>query len=92
MPVLLGNASREESLFCDHPVCFKARRKRQADGVDFVPIFFDELDFTNDQITTCDGNAQCLFDLVVTNDVEFARKTKEAQETANATIAVLSML
>ena len=87
----LGNSSREESLFCD-PICFKARRKRQTDGVDYVPIFFDELDFTDDQITACNGNNQCLFDLAVTNDAEFARKTKEAEESANATIAILSML
>ena len=91
MLVLLGNVSREESLFRD-PVGSEARRKRQADGVNFVPIFFDDLDFTNDQRIACDGNNQCLFDLAVTNDTEFARKTMEAEETANATIAILSML
>ena len=91
MCIILGKTSREESLFRD-PVGSEAHRKRQADGVNFVPIFFDELEFTDDQIIACNGNNHCLFDLAVTNNTDFARKTKEAEETANETIAILSRL
>ena len=76
-----------ESLFRD-PFTSEDRKKRQTD--EYVPIFFDELTFTDDQIAVCQGSKPCLFDLAVTNDTQLAVDTKEAEEIANATLDVLS--
>ena len=61
------------------------RKKRQA-SADFRPVFFDQLVASNDQIGFCEGNEQCVFDLVVTNDTEFAKRTVNEQKEANDTI------
>ena len=76
-----------ESLFRDS-FTPKDRKKRQTD--EYTPIFFNELNFTDDQIAACQGNKPCLFDLAVTNDTQFAANTKEAEEIANATMDILS--
>lgn len=83
----LGKVHENESLFQDH-FTSKDRKKRQTD--EYVPIFFKELTFTEDQIAACQGNKPCLFDLAVTNDTQLAIRTKEAEESANATMDVLS--
>ena len=82
--------SVDESLFRDpvDPESEDNRRKRQAD--EYVPVFFNQLTFTDEQIAACDGSKPCLFDLAVTNDTQFAATTKEAEENANATINLLS--
>ena len=61
------------------------RKKRQA-ADDFRPVFFDQLLASNDQIGFCEGNEQCVFDLVVTNDTEVAERTVNEQKEANDTI------
>ena len=76
-----------ESLFRD-PICPDERKRRQTD--EYVPIFFNQLTFTDEQIAICKGNKPCLFDLAVTNDTQFAVNTKETEEIANATIDILS--
>ena len=52
---------------------------------EFVPIFFDQLNFTEAQIRQCEGDTQCLFDFAVTGEEDFAMETlasnKLAQET-----------
>ena len=85
--ILPGNVSETESLFRD-PFPLDERKRRQID--EYVPIFFNELTFTNEQIATCEGNKPCLFDLAVTNDTQFAADTKEVEVIANATIDILS--
>ena len=85
--LISGNASKMESLFRD-PVCPDERKRRQTD--EYVPVFFNQLTFTNEQIAACEGNKPCLFDLAVTNDTKIAANTKEAEEIANATIDILS--
>ena len=74
-------------------------RKRQTGGTytdyqnpSFVPIFLDELNFTDDQRTTCENNLQCLFDLAVTGETEFAMTTLEQEKIANSTIEILRKL
>ena len=67
------------------------RRKRQALN-EFEPIFFSDLNYTDDQILVCEGNAQCLFDLAITNDTEIGMQTLEEEKEANATIDLLGML
>ena len=73
--IYIGQITREESLF-HYP---GSRRKRQTyeDFINplFVPLFRDELNFTAEQTLACEGNDQCLFDLAVTGDMEFAENT-----------------
>lgn len=70
------------------------RRKRQTyeeyQNLDFVPIFLDELTFTDDQKFACEDNLECLFDLAVTGSMEFANNTLMEAKVANATLEVLS--
>ena len=67
------------------------RIKRQARD-NFEPIFFSDLNFTDDQILVCEGNAQCLFDLAITNDTEIGMQTLEEEKGANATIDLLGIV
>ncbi len=84
-----GQVSQEESLFF-YPG-FQGRRKRQTyENLDFAPIFRDELNFTDDQEQACEGNAECLFDLAVTDDMEFANNTLNQDKFGNETKEVLS--
>ena len=41
----------------------------------FVPLFLDELNFTDAQLMVCGGDEQCLFDFAVTGEEEFAMET-----------------
>ena len=66
------------------------RRKRQALD-NFEPIFLSELNFTDDQILSCEGNVQCLFDLAITNDTEVGMQTLEEEKVVNATIDLFGM-
>ena len=90
----VGQATQTESLFY-----YTSSRKRQTDGsyedfqnLNFVPVFLDELNFTNDQRVLCENNLQCLFDLAVTEDETFAVNTLEQEKIANATVEILSTL
>ena len=85
--LFIGRVVPEESLFFN-----AGRRKRQtAPDVDFVPIFFDDLNITEAQRLICEDNQQCLYDLAVTRDVKFAVNTLDHQKETNATKEVLSM-
>lgn len=64
-------------------------RKRQTDQ-EFVPIFYDDLTFTDEQREVCENSDTCLFDLAVTNDMTFANNTLNQEKVANSTIAILS--
>ena len=81
MKYLLGRVLPEESLFSGPAM---ERRKRQTDE-EFVPVFLDDLIFTEDQIVSCVGNLQCLFDLAATGSVEFANTTLMDDRAANET-------
>ena len=82
-----GRVDPEESLFYN-----AGRLKRQtAPDVEFVPIFFDDLNITEAQRMICEDNQQCLYDLAVTRDVKFAVNTLDHQKETNATKEVLSM-
>lgn len=50
------------------------RKKRQAIPP-LNPVFFDELNVTDDIAMTCEGNRQCIFDLIVTGDMAVAMDT-----------------
>lgn len=82
---------QEESLF------YYGRRKRQTgenfedfQNSSFVPIFSDELNFTDAQRTICDNNARCLFDFAVTGEIELALDTLQDEKNANISIEALS--
>ena len=83
-----GRVGADESLFYK-----PGRRRRQTTpDVDFVPIFFDELMNVTDQVSTlCEGNRQCIFDLAVTGDTDFAMNTLDHEKEANETKQTLSM-
>lgn len=90
-----GQATEAESLF----YYAGNRRKRQVGGtyedfqnLNFVPIFLDELNFTDNQRMICENNLQCLFDLAVTGEMEFAMNTLEQEKVANTTVQILSKL
>ena len=46
----------------------------------FVGVSFEDLNFTEEQMDTCNNDETCLFDLVVTGDEEFANITLESSE------------
>ena len=56
-----------------------------------MPIFFDELNFTSEQVVICEDNLQCLFDLAVTGDMEIASNTLQFEKVTNATKQSFSM-
>ena len=58
----------------------------------FMPVFFDELNFTAEQRMICEDNPQCLFDLVVTGELEIAMNTLQFEKEANATKEILGKL
>ena len=65
------------------------RRRRQVDP-DFVPIFFDELNVTDDVSMMCQGNQQCILDLIVTGDLEIAVDTLDNDRATNTTVDMIS--
>ena len=71
----LGEVNTLESLFNDPS---SMDRKRQAE--DFSPIFFDNLNFTVEQVELCGGSESCLFDFAVTGDVEIATNILEHEK------------
>ena len=81
--IIVGKIERPESNLLYQP---PNRRKRQAIQNDtFMPVFFDELNFTAEQRIICEGNPQCLFDLDVTGELGIAMKTLQFEKEANAT-------
>lgn len=84
----IGRTQLDESLF------YNGRRKRQADETfgnsSFVPIFSDELNFTEMQRLICQNNMQCLFDFAVTGERDIALETLQHEQEANATHEELS--
>ena len=77
----------EESLFVN-----PARRKRQITPEDdFVPLFFDELNITDEHRMICEDNRQCIFDLIATENMTVAVNTLDHEKETNATEEVLSM-
>ena len=67
------------------------REKRQASEPSLTPIFFEELNFTDDQRLFCEDSPPCLYDLVVTESTEVAQGTLDNEKEVNATIEILSM-
>ena len=51
----------------------------------FVPLFLDELNFTDAQLMLCGGDEQCLFDFAVTGEEEFAMETLTSNNLAEET-------
>ena len=86
----LGQVREDESLFF-YP---GGRRKRQTyedfQNLQFEPIYLDELTFTDNQKMACGDHLQCLFDLAVTGDMEFANNTLNEDKVANETKEMLS--
>ena len=66
------------------------RRKRQSP--DDIPLFFEDLNITDAQRMTCEGNRECIYDLVVTGDPEIAMATLNDQRETNETREVIRML
>lgn len=68
-----------------------ARRKRQtAPDNDFIPVFFHELDITDEHRKLCGDNPPCLFDLAASGSKELALATVDHQKATNETIDILS--
>jgi fibulin 1/2 len=60
---------------------------------DVVPLFIDEVNLTDSAsealVATCAGNQECLFDGVVTKNVEIARESLATEEANEANVAIL---
>lgn len=65
------------------------RRKRQAENR-IMPIFFDELNITEEASTACEGNQQCIFDLITTGDMDLAMNTLNLDKEVNKTKETIS--
>ncbi len=65
------------------------RRKRQTQD-DYIPVYFEQLNFTEMQRTLCEDNKECLYDLVQTGEMGVALATLNQQKETNETRAVLS--
>ena len=83
----LGNLTNSSDVRLLYPTSSAGeRRKRQSDeNATYVPVFFEELNFTDEQRMICDNNPQCLFDLAVTDDTEIALNTLEIERDVNTT-------
>ena len=87
----IGQVTLQETLFC------------YVDGLgpnnfsfpEAVPVFNSEINLTGIAsealITACGGNAECLFDGVVTGNIEVARESLATEETNEAEVAVLGI-
>ena len=76
---------------------YYGRRKRQTgenfddfQNSTFVPIYSDELNFTDEQRIICKDNPHCLFDFAVTEELNFALRTLQDEKSTNASITALS--
>lgn len=65
------------------------RRRRQADP-GFIPVFFDELNITDEIERTCEGNPQCIFDLLLTEDMDVAMNALNHEKETNVTEDTIS--
>lgn len=88
--MIIGRLLDSESLFMDSSLRRKKRQFTVRD--DFRPIFFDQLNFTEEQSTFCKGNRECLLNLVVTNDPEIGASVLEEETTSNITVDQLGKL
>ena len=82
-----GEVLAEDSLFFD-----SLRQKRQTPPSDeFVPVFFSQLNITEEHRTICGDNQQCLFDIAASGDITLANTTLEHEEEYNKTVEIISM-
>lgn len=66
------------------------RRRRQAEEREFVPLFFDDLNVTDAVEMECEGNPQCILDLIATGEMEFAMTTLNHEKETNLTEDTIS--
>lgn len=57
---------------------FQLRGKRQTET--FNPVYPNKLNYTEEDMTTCKNDLACVFDLVVTQNNEFATDTLKSGE------------
>ncbi len=55
-----------------------------------MPVYFEQLNFTEMQRMICEDNKECLYDLVQTGEMGVALETLNQQKETNITRAVLS--
>ena len=67
----------------------EGKRKRQVDQP-LPPIFFEDLNITDEVRMACEGNPACMFDLTITGNMEVAMETLNHDEEGNMTIATIS--
>ena len=84
--VFAGQIQPNQSMFAIHQDRAVGQNDRQVTrpNLDFIfpdppePFTIENLDFTDEQREFCNNIAECMFDLLVTEDTEFARNTLEA--------------
>lgn len=69
--------------------CSSRRRKRQTDQ-GFTPIFFDELNITKEVEMMCEGSLPCIFDFLVTGNMDVAMDALEHVRETNVTMDTIS--
>ena len=68
------------------------KRKRQTESSTFMPIFFDDLNVTEEAKELCEGNPECILDLVITGDKDIATNTLENEKQTNVTKDTISKI
>ena len=72
--VRIGQVTAAESLFFYEV----GQNVSTVSNPEHVPVFADEITFTNDQLTLCEDDRACLFDLVQTGDMDVASQTLQS--------------
>lgn len=80
----VGKCTDKENLFFDN-----GRKRRQDSDIE-APIFFEDLEFTEEQQRVCQGNRECLFDFAVTGIADVGISTLNHQKAENVTNDLLS--
>ena len=83
--IYTGQTTEEESLFYYPGTRGKRQTYHDYQNLSFVPLYLDQLNFTEEQVIACEDNVQCLFDLAVTGDMEFAMNTLTHEKNASST-------
>ena len=83
---LAGQIQPDQSMFTIHRDRTLGRKRRQVTGhnLDFifpdppVPFSIENLNYTDEQREFCNNITECMFDLLLTEDTDFAGNTLEA--------------
>lgn len=68
----------------------KKKRETTEQSSPYVPIYFDQLNFTEEQKEVCNNDRQCMYDIAITGNQELALETREENVNLTTTVGILS--